>query len=202
MERFINSGTECIVLMREGNRALILCPNNEGTPYVVPWEHKEGESDWHHGHYFSTFNAAYAYYQSPREFPLKERLKKEIDYAKGSYSAREMLIEAYGRIDMAREMGFITRDEYLELNHSCVAEGINNPEYFEGSSLPHAELFQRISEMVYKDFFSQNFVKQDMLDGKIYHVIEANSKMLVASILGKVQWELNKSRGNNNENRD
>lgn len=59
-----------------------------------------------------------------------EKLLKEIEYAKSSLSARDLLYQAYGRITMARELNAITTDEFLKLNHECVYDGINNPKYF------------------------------------------------------------------------
>lgn len=60
-----------------------------------------------------------------------EKLMKEIEYAKKAVFKRQSLYEAYGRITMARELGAITEHEYMELNHACVYDGINNPKYFD-----------------------------------------------------------------------
>ena len=59
-----------------------------------------------------------------------EKLKNQINYAKTSCSARELLYEAYGAIKMARELEALTEVEFMILSHMCVAEGINNPKYF------------------------------------------------------------------------
>ena len=59
-----------------------------------------------------------------------DKLKKEIDYAKTSLSARELLFEVKGKIEMAFELNAVTSSEYSKLSHCCVAEGINNPKYF------------------------------------------------------------------------
>lgn len=56
-------------------------------------------------------------------------LKKKIIYAKSTLSPIRNLYEAKGAIDMARQLGAITHDQYIELDHKCVYEGINNPEY-------------------------------------------------------------------------
>ena len=130
MERFINSGTECIVLMRKGDRALIVRPNKTNMPFVVPFQHKEGASDWWHGQYFNDLSEAYVYFDNLGNVPINESLQKEIDYAKVSYNAHDLLYKAHGRIDMARELGLITKEQYMTLNHSCVADGINNPKFF------------------------------------------------------------------------
>lgn len=61
---------------------------------------------------------------------IYEYLKIQIKYAKMSISARDNLYAAKGMIDMAFKLNAITLDEYLELDHECVAEGINNPKYF------------------------------------------------------------------------
>ena len=57
-------------------------------------------------------------------------LSKQVRYAKTSLLARELLYEAHGAIKMARRLGAITKDEYLDLDHQCVYDGINNPKYF------------------------------------------------------------------------
>lgn len=38
---------------------------------------------------------------------------------------------AHGRISMAYQLSAITAEEYIDLEHKCVAEGINNSEYFD-----------------------------------------------------------------------
>lgn len=65
------------------------------------------------------------------ELPMAQKLMKEVDYAKTSVLPQRSLYEVYGRIKMARELNAITSDEFMELNHACVAEGINNPKYFD-----------------------------------------------------------------------
>lgn len=60
-----------------------------------------------------------------------ETLQKEIVYAKTSVIPSEALHKTYGRITMARELNAISADEYMKLNHECVADGINNPKYFD-----------------------------------------------------------------------
>ncbi len=69
-----------------------------------------------------------------KELTLFEKLNKEIEYAKTSLSPIELLYQAYGSIKMARNLEAISFDEYMTLNHLCVAEGINNPEYFNPKS--------------------------------------------------------------------
>lgn len=58
MERFTNAGEQCIVLVRRGETALIVRPNNRCTPFVVPVQHIEGKTDWWHGRYFASLGAA------------------------------------------------------------------------------------------------------------------------------------------------
>jgi len=58
-------------------------------------------------------------------------LMKKIEYAKTSLSAQCALYEVYGAIKMAHELKAITSDEFFKLNHECVANGINNPQYFD-----------------------------------------------------------------------
>jgi len=59
-----------------------------------------------------------------------EKLMKEIAYAKKSVIPRYHLYEIYGRISMANELNMLNTNEYMELNHECVCEGINNPKFF------------------------------------------------------------------------
>jgi len=61
---------------------------------------------------------------------MYDRLQKEIEYAKTSLSARDLLLQTYGKILLAFELEHITDTEYFELSHLCVCEGINNPKYF------------------------------------------------------------------------
>ncbi|MCL2703618.1 MAG: hypothetical protein FWE91_08445 [Defluviitaleaceae bacterium] len=60
-----------------------------------------------------------------------EKLLKEIEYAKTATFKRQSLYHEYGRITMARELGAITQNEYMELNHACVYDGINNPKHYD-----------------------------------------------------------------------
>ena len=60
-----------------------------------------------------------------------DKLMKSIEYAKTSLLPRQALYEVYGGIKMAHELRAITKEEYFKLNHECVAEGINNPKYFD-----------------------------------------------------------------------
>lgn len=62
---------------------------------------------------------------------LSERLSEKIGYAKTCAIPQRALYEAYGAICMARELNTITEDEFMELNHECVADGINNPRFFD-----------------------------------------------------------------------
>ncbi|MCI9410370.1 MAG: hypothetical protein HFJ89_11265 [Oscillospiraceae bacterium] len=62
---------------------------------------------------------------------IYEKLKKQIAYIKRSPKyAREQLFEAFGAVKMAYELKALTKEQFLELNHECVANGINNPKYF------------------------------------------------------------------------
>ncbi len=62
---------------------------------------------------------------------IYEKLKKQIAYIKRSPQyAREQLFEAFGTVKMAYELKAHTKEKFLELNHECVADGINNPKYF------------------------------------------------------------------------
>jgi len=62
---------------------------------------------------------------------LYTALLKEIEHAKTSVLPQCPLHTAHGKICMARQLGAITTEEYLDLEHRCVAEGINNPAYFD-----------------------------------------------------------------------
>lgn len=60
-----------------------------------------------------------------------DKLMKRIEYAKTSVTPQKTLYEVKGSIDMARELYSLTIDEYMVLNGECVANGINNPKYFD-----------------------------------------------------------------------
>lgn len=62
---------------------------------------------------------------------LVKNLLKRIEYAKKSCLPNQSLYEAYGQIKMAHELKAINDEDFLRLNHECVAEGINNPKYFD-----------------------------------------------------------------------
>ena len=60
-----------------------------------------------------------------------EELKRRVEYIKRSPEyAREQLFEAFGAVKMAYELKALTKEQFLKLNHECVADGINNPKYF------------------------------------------------------------------------
>jgi len=61
---------------------------------------------------------------------MYEKLLKQVEYAKKTVIPMYSLYETYGAIKTAYELKAISQEEYLELNHACVAEGINNPKYF------------------------------------------------------------------------
>ena len=61
---------------------------------------------------------------------LYDRLDQEIKYAKASTMPRQALFEIHGKITMAFELRALTAEEYIALDHLCVYDGINNPEYF------------------------------------------------------------------------
>lgn len=48
----------------------------------------------------------------------------------GSMMPKQELYRIYGKAQMARQLGALTLEEFMTLNHEIVAEGINNPEYF------------------------------------------------------------------------
>lgn len=55
---FNDSGRDCHVLKRDGERTLIYMPTNQFTPFVVPLIHKQGETLWYHGIYCHTLDEA------------------------------------------------------------------------------------------------------------------------------------------------
>lgn len=62
---------------------------------------------------------------------IYEELKKRVEYIKRSPKyAREQLFEVYGAVSMAYKLKVLTKEQYLELNRECIADGINNPKYF------------------------------------------------------------------------
>lgn len=58
------------------------------------------------------------------------KLMKRIEYAKTCLIPQQALYEVYGGIKMAFELKAITSEEFFKLNEECVANGINNPKYF------------------------------------------------------------------------
>lgn len=50
---------------------------------------------------------------------VMEQLTKEAGYAQRSLS-RDLLIEIYGKAEMARQLDAITKDEFMALNHETV----------------------------------------------------------------------------------
>lgn len=60
-----------------------------------------------------------------------DKLMKKIEYAKTDLLPQRELYGVYGEIKMAFELKAITTEEFLRLNHECVANGINNPKYFD-----------------------------------------------------------------------
>jgi hypothetical protein len=61
---------------------------------------------------------------------MYEELAKRIQWAKRAITPREALFQVYGEIKMAFELGAISKDEFMRLNHEAVYKGINNPKYF------------------------------------------------------------------------
>lgn len=115
-------------------------------PYVVWSIDHDGEGVYSGRYYTDKMEAEWCYaglcfdwfedniqitHTEDGELPLPQKLMKQVDYAKTSLMPQRSLYEAYGRINMARELHAITKDEYMALNHACVAEGINNPKYFD-----------------------------------------------------------------------
>lgn len=62
---------------------------------------------------------------------LYNQLLREVKMAKTGPLPQCPLHTAHGKICMAFNLGAITKDEFLDLEHRCVAEGINNPKYFD-----------------------------------------------------------------------
>lgn len=60
---------------------------------------------------------------------MYEKLLKKITYAKNSFST-DLLHECKGAVDTAFELEAITKEQFFDLNHKTVYEGINNPEIF------------------------------------------------------------------------
>lgn len=62
---------------------------------------------------------------------LYNQLLREVKMAKTGPLPQGPLHTAHGKICMAFNLGAITKEEFLDLEHRCVAEGINNPKYFD-----------------------------------------------------------------------
>ena len=63
----------------------------------------------------------------------RAKIEAQIKRAQGSkgYFPQRAFYEAKGLLDMAYNLGAISKDEFLELNSRIVRDGINNPEYFD-----------------------------------------------------------------------
>ena len=59
---------------------------------------------------------------------MKTKLLKDIEYAKNSFS-KELMYQALGMVKMAFELGAITKEEYFELDHKLIYEGLNDREF-------------------------------------------------------------------------
>ncbi len=59
---------------------------------------------------------------------LFDNLKKESTYALQSKS-RDLVYETYGSAKMACALGVISKDQFMEINHMLIKEGINNPQW-------------------------------------------------------------------------
>ena len=60
-ESFWNAGVECFVMERSRHvptTALIFCPANSLTPYIVAMGHKHGDTEWDSGKYFGNLSDA------------------------------------------------------------------------------------------------------------------------------------------------
>lgn len=65
------------------------------------------------------------------DMPLAEQLHVKCEQAKaGAMFPQRNFHYLHGCVEMAYELGALTRDEYLQLSHEIIAEGINNPAYF------------------------------------------------------------------------
>lgn len=68
VERFLSaSGELCLVLKRQGTKALILQTAHTLAPFVVPVEHVKGASVWWQGRYFQDIDNALAYFNKEIE---------------------------------------------------------------------------------------------------------------------------------------
>lgn len=56
-----------------------------------------------------------------------ERLVKDAKYAINTNS-RDLIMETYGMAKMARELEYISFDEFMKLNSMLIRNGINNPD--------------------------------------------------------------------------
>ena len=57
------------------------------------------------------------------------KLEKQAQYAINSKS-RPLIYKALGAIEMARELGAISKDDYLRLDRLLVRDTLNNPKVF------------------------------------------------------------------------
>ena len=78
------------------------------------------------------------------EGAVREQLRREALYAQRSY-AEDLLRDVYGQAKMARQLGAITKEEFLELNHMTVHFMNTDQEYIRRRN---EEFFNGSKEMV------------------------------------------------------
>ncbi|QAT43471.1 hypothetical protein [Aminipila luticellarii] len=62
---------------------------------------------------------------------IYQQLMVETEQIKqGDKMPNRELYRIYGKAQMARQLGALTIEEFMTLNHEIIAEGINNPKYF------------------------------------------------------------------------
>jgi len=132
--------------------------------------------------------------------PILEQLKKEARYAQRSFS-KALLYQTYGKAQMALQLGALTHDEFMGINHMTVfhmntdQEYIRhrNKEFFENArfAVPKIEggMKKMLHPVIPKD--KERLQKGiEALEYQIRHEADPKSKAIFQETLGHYRKEL------------
>ena len=71
-------------------------------------------------------------------------LKREAEYAQKSFNSN-LLYEVYGKAKMARFLGAINKEEFMELNHDTIYFINTNQQIFQNPNKTERNLYESIS---------------------------------------------------------
>lgn len=87
---------------------------------------------------------------------IYEQLVRDADYALNSKS-RDLVYKTYGKVEMARTMCAITKEQFIELNTKLVKNGLNNPKAdLHPEELVSAKVKRKLEEM-YENLSNSRF---------------------------------------------